>query len=608
MESTSGLMVDQKKSSRQVFAGEVLSFDAGMDDQGFTMAYVDADRDFCAQMLSKVDLQSKLEATLSMCGRMWLSTDKGTTFTRTEHHTYKVADLSLQTAGKLLNSPAAEASAPVHMADNNGRLVYSVPHRSWGRNYGVRVFRTDISPDGLVPSTYKVLDQMDVDSNYGLWPADKLEYSAVGLDVGYWDGGYYSFHVNQLNANEAGGSENFFLHVTRNGGQHWHAPFTQYRDCGPRASSKRWSTTGAADIHGIGSQDGGETWQIIDPKHQAVVNSIYSYAFDPTSSSRTFVATAKWHDYPTAWYANPLNGNGGIFASDDNGRTFKRVGLTSSKACTSCNDMVNDFLAVAYDKSGGFLYAGGHINGIARIHLATDTQWEWINFNLLGDDLWQNETIINRIAVDPENGDVYALLTGNRALGTPRNMLNQPRTGVYVMPRGGTKWQLLRGKIAGLPLPDVKPWFYPTSFAVDWSRGTPGNRSHILLVDMSNNLQPSRSTGIWQTSDGGNTWLYRQQSDWATNVIYDPFHQNRVYATGPRAISPWDRAQPGGWGFGGFMFSDDGGSTWATDDANPFQNIINSVAVDASRPCQLWFATAGAGLILGPAPPGLPGC
>ena len=30
----------------------------------------------------------------------------------------------------------------------------------------------------------------------------------------YWDGGYYYFDVNQLNASEAGGSENFFLHVT----------------------------------------------------------------------------------------------------------------------------------------------------------------------------------------------------------------------------------------------------------------------------------------------------------------------------------------------------------------------------------------------------------
>jgi len=58
------------------------------------------------------------------------------------------------------------------------------------------------------------------------------------------------------------------------------------------------TSVGAADIHGIGTQDGGATWYIIDPKRQAVVNSIYSYAFDPASSSRVFVATAKWHDYP----------------------------------------------------------------------------------------------------------------------------------------------------------------------------------------------------------------------------------------------------------------------------------------------------------------------
>ena len=29
-------------------------------------------------------------------------------------------------------------------------------------------------------------------NNYAPWPADKLEHSGVGLDVGYHDGGYYS--------------------------------------------------------------------------------------------------------------------------------------------------------------------------------------------------------------------------------------------------------------------------------------------------------------------------------------------------------------------------------------------------------------------------------
>lgn len=50
----------------------------------------------------------------------------------------------------------------------------------------------------------------------------------------------------------------------------------------------------------------------------------------------------------------PCNaGAGGIFISEDIGRTFTRVGAPSSAACT--NDMINDFLAVAYDTDGGYL-------------------------------------------------------------------------------------------------------------------------------------------------------------------------------------------------------------------------------------------------------------
>lgn len=55
---------------------------------------------------------------------------------------------------------------------------------------------------------------------------------------------------------------------------------------------------GAADIKGIVSEDGGDTWRVIDPQHKAVPNSAYSFAFDPAATSRVFVAAAKWHDYP----------------------------------------------------------------------------------------------------------------------------------------------------------------------------------------------------------------------------------------------------------------------------------------------------------------------
>lgn len=93
-----------------------------------------------------------------------------------------------------------------------------------------------------------MFDQVNVDDHYALWPPSKLEYSAVGLDVGYWDGGYYSMAVHPQDANIFGGSENFFLHITRDGGATWQSPFTRFRDCGARTKGKRWSSTGARRV------------------------------------------------------------------------------------------------------------------------------------------------------------------------------------------------------------------------------------------------------------------------------------------------------------------------------------------------------------------------
>lgn len=82
---------------------------------------------------------------------------------------------------------------------------------------------------------------------------------------------------------------------------------------------------------------------------------------------------------------------------------------------------------------------------------------------MLGDNsLWLNETIVPQISIDPDNGDVYALLTGNRNPGSPRNMLDQPKTGIWRIPRGGTTWTLLRGTVT-MPaaFAGTAPWQYP---------------------------------------------------------------------------------------------------------------------------------------------------
>jgi hypothetical protein len=47
----------------------------------------------CVQMLSTVSLGDRLNVTLSKCGRLWVSTDGGSSFKPTQHYSYKVGRL-----------------------------------------------------------------------------------------------------------------------------------------------------------------------------------------------------------------------------------------------------------------------------------------------------------------------------------------------------------------------------------------------------------------------------------------------------------------------------------------------------------------------------------
>ena len=111
-----------------------------------------------------------------------------------------------------------------------------------------------------------------------------------------------------------------------------------------------------------------------------------------------------------------------------------------------------------------------------------------------------------------------------------------------------------------------------------------------------------------QSADGGATWQLKQQADWPLDVSLHRLHPGRVYVSGHRSAENWGQGQPGQWGYGGALYSDDGGDSWREDAANPFQVSTSGVAPDPQSPCMLWYATAGGGLLHGPAPAGLPGC
>lgn len=81
----------------------------------------------------------------------------------------------------------------------------------------------------------------------------------------------------------------------------------------------------------------------------------------------------------------------------------------------------------------------------------------------------------------------------------------------------------------------------------------------MLLTDYINNGQTPGAAGVWRTTDGGATWTLKHQADWARDVAFDARKPNRAYVGGSRDIGNWGKGQPGQWGYGGFMYSNDGG-------------------------------------------------
>ena len=466
---------------------KIRGFTGGRDLNAFVLAFIDDDIN--AAIMAPVTITNN-------CGYVWVKKDDES-FIRTS-----------QLAGD-----------HIVMAENDSSTIYVTGSQTWhgAQSFGTTVWRSDDAGQSW-KRIFRQLEEWSI-----MWPADRLEYSAVGLDVGYWDSGYYSFAVNKRNSSELGGTGNFFLHISTDKGEHWKSPFTKYVDTGPRGKRKFWESVGLevttvytlkfhpsnpslayagyADICGLFSQDGGKTFRfsIVERWANMGFNSMYDITFDPAEENVAYAAVGGLHDFPSGWYGNLLKGIGGIFKTEDRGLTWERFTPNN-------DDFSRQFLSVAFDPIHDTLYAGSQSIGVAKCDFDEQNQgtWEYIN-----DGLNTNGIIVPKIQIDPENGNAYILVTGNRPLYT-----NREETGVYFLDRehGSTTWELLRGNVEhpeGVNT-NYLMWWYPTSFAVDFSSPlVPGERyrSVIWLTDLSTK-GAWMASGAWKTIDGGGTnWL-----------------------------------------------------------------------------------------------------
>ncbi|MBI5543045.1 MAG: hypothetical protein HY901_04105 [Deltaproteobacteria bacterium] len=549
----------------------IRSFAGGRDAQGVTLAFIDGNgASACAWVdaISWLDAARK-DANKADCGYVWIKRDSGP-FQRSD-----------KDAGDFLR-----------MAENDSQTIYVTGGRKWAKAYGSKVW---VSRNAGQSWTLKFLIEDWDQVPYTPWPADKLEWSAVGLDVGWWDSFYESFAVNQRNSAQVGSTGWFFTHISYNYGDSWHAPFTEFADEPPRAQKKAWRSTGLevtsalrmrfhpanpqlayvafADIGGLVSEDGGQSFRI----SQIEYNSNYDYAFDPAVVDRVYGVSGSSHDFPHDNWGSALVGRGGVYRSDDRGRTWIRLTPTGGA-------LDRQFLSVAFDAVRGVLYAGTQGAGIAR-SVDQGQTWTYFNAGLTGASL-----IIPQIETDPANGNAYALLTGDRPTWT-----NSASTGIYFLDAqaGSTTWQLLRGTVnrpsnvgAGYKLLE-----YPTRFAVDFTR--PG-RDVLWMVDIENHFQ-WLATGAWKSTDRGTTWNRMTQVTHPFGIALDPADGSKVHVGAAHQLD-------GTWGNGGALYSLDGGATWTRNENMALKTNLENVVVDPNDPDKLFYLFFGGGLLHGPRP------
>lgn len=551
---------------------KIRMFTAGRDSQGITFAISDDDGNgACAWAMAYINEwgQNSVNQNLDTCGYVWIKKNQGS-FTKT---TQAVGD-------------------HFKMAANDSQTIYVTGGKLWIRQYGTKVH---LSEDGGSSWDLK-LHQLNWDTiPFEPWPQSKIEYSAVAIDVGWWDDGYESFEINKLNSSEIAGAGWFFLHHSFNKGNFWNAPFTQMKDAGVPTYGKRWQTQGievisvynikhhptqkdliyaaTADIGGMVSDDNGETFRLCKAKY----NSNYDYAFDPNNTNLVYAASGNSHDYPITWHAGAIKSNGGIYQSNDRGMSWTR--LTPSNSTWN-----RQFLSIAYDHRRNTLYGGTHGYGIAR---STDngSTWNWLNNGLPSGD-----RIIPQLTIDPDNGNMYAMLAGDYGVWS-----NRSKTGIYYLDvvNGSTTWQLLRTTVHYPPEADsgYKVWWYPIKFAVDFKDP---QRNTLWLVDYENNGN-WLMTGVWKSTDRGLNWHRKVQFTHPSGIEIDPSDSDTIYVSGFHELN-------GQWGNGGQMFTTDGGETWKKNlTPNLQHNGFNSM-IDPTNPDNIFYTYFGGGILKGPNP------
>lgn len=339
-----------------------------------------------------------------------------------------------------------------------------------------------------------------------------------------------------------------------------------------------------SDIGFLRSDDAGKTWSWA-AKGCPWRNTYYQIAFDPDVPGRIFAATSKRHDIPhdmalAITRPSASTHQGGVVVSDDRGRNWTvpyapgKIGGLPKLACT----------AIALDPKSPVnsrtLYAGlfGEDES-AGVFRSDDGGKTWAKKSR-GLGVVPNMHVL-RLAIHPKSGNIYCLITGLRKKGAVYKIPG----GVWKSTDKGENWQYISA--------DSDLNWHATSLFVN-----PENEDEIYVTATS----PAGrwlTGGLYRTRNGGATWEHiltdKQIGKAAGGDSWDHTMSFAVHPDDSDLLYV-------GTTHHGLLYSQDGGSSWESFKAFPF-NTIQSVTVDPDDHDRMIVTTFGGGIWEGPSRP-----
>ena len=325
-------------------------------------------------------------------------------------------------------------------------------------------------------------------------------------------------------------------------------------------------TSGAGQI--FTSNDGGASWEL-SANFRVSDDYIFDHIiFDPTNPSTIYIAGWGLFD----------DHEGGVFRSDDGGKTWKELPGTHG----------HSIRAMAMAATDHNLLVVGSLQGVFR---SKDGGATWERITPENPDVLENHASMKNfvsVAIDPQNPDV--IYAGTRHLAwkttnggqtwhnikdgmlddsdvfsiiidpkTPSRVYASACSGIYKSDNGAELFH----RVQGLPHSAI--------------------RTRVLKQDpvRSSIVYAGTTGGMWKTADGGARWTLVTASDVIVNdVLIDPRNPDHVLvATDHRGI----------------LASNDAFAHYTTSNRGFSHRVVNEVVVDRKDPSRLYAGVANDG-------------